>query len=127
MNKKLGMILGAALLAIPVASFAATYDYVNVNGQLATVNADSAAQALMVSDLGPHSGVMLVTTANTAPTTVTPTTIQTGVTGTATSTSSLGVQAPTTVVRTPLACPIVTTFVKNSDGSVTMWTKPTSC
>jgi hypothetical protein len=55
--------LGALMLAfaIPAVSFAATYLYINVQGTLGTVTADTAAQAIVTpSDIDPHSGVMLV-------------------------------------------------------------------
>lgn len=53
--------LGALALAVvvPVSAFAATYQYVNVNGVLKTEEAATAAQALLVSDIAPHSGVIL--------------------------------------------------------------------
>lgn len=53
-------LLTAALFALPAVSLAATYDYVNTNGQMQSVNADNAdaARALAVN-IAPNSGVML--------------------------------------------------------------------
>jgi len=42
-----------------------TYQYVDVNGNVAEVGADNADQALSVSNIAPASGVMLDTSANT--------------------------------------------------------------
>jgi hypothetical protein len=55
------MLMLGVVTAIPVVTSAATYQYVDTNGNLATVTADNAAQAMTVANLGPHSGVMLVT------------------------------------------------------------------
>ena len=53
--------LGALAIAVllPVSALAATYQYVSVNGVLKTEEAPTAAQALLVSDIAPHSGVIL--------------------------------------------------------------------
>jgi len=51
----------AILTAVPALSFAATYQYVNTNGNVSTVSADSAAQAMTVSDIAPTSGVIQIT------------------------------------------------------------------
>jgi hypothetical protein len=52
---------GVALLAIPVLTLAATYQYVNTSGNLEVVSANSASEALALpTDRDPHSGVELV-------------------------------------------------------------------
>jgi hypothetical protein len=62
--------IAVAVLAIPAISFAATYQYVNTQGGLGTIVANSAEQALALpTDMDPHSGVMLVTGTNTTVTT----------------------------------------------------------
>ncbi len=50
----------AAFAVAPVATFASTYAYVAANGAVTTVTANSAAEALIVSNLADTSGVMLV-------------------------------------------------------------------
>jgi hypothetical protein len=51
-----------AVFAVPFVSLADTYQYVNTQGALELVNADTAADALAIpTDRDPHSGVMLVT------------------------------------------------------------------
>ena len=57
----IGTLAIAALVAVPTAGIAATYQYVDVNGNVSAVTADSASQALTVSNLHPESGVMLAT------------------------------------------------------------------
>ncbi len=60
------LMIGLALalvvaLAFPMFSYAATYAYVNTSGQLSMVSANSSQDALSnTSNLGLHSGVMLV-------------------------------------------------------------------
>ncbi len=49
----------ASVLAVPAATIAATYNYVDTSGNISAVSANSAAEALTVSNLAPHSGVML--------------------------------------------------------------------
>jgi hypothetical protein len=72
--------IAVAVLAIPAISFAATYQYVNTQGGLETVVANTAEEALALpTDMDPHSGVMLVTGANT---TVTTPVVTNSVTGT---------------------------------------------
>jgi hypothetical protein len=84
----------AVAIMLPVAAFAATYQYVGTNGALETITADTADQALVnAPDIAPHSGVILVT----------PTVMVVGtpavVTTAATSTSSVsGVMSTTTVM-----------------------------
>lgn len=51
----------AALAVAPVAASASTYAYVATNGTVSTVAANSAAEALTVSNLADTSGVILVT------------------------------------------------------------------
>lgn len=53
--------LGALAIAVvvPASALAATYQYVSVNGVLKTEEAATAAQALLVSDIAPHSGVIM--------------------------------------------------------------------
>ena len=60
--KKITTILVAlAVLAIPVVSFANTYQYVDSRGQLQSIEANSSSEALMTAyNIGIHSGVMLV-------------------------------------------------------------------
>lgn len=60
-NTLLALIIIGVIIALPTTTFAATFQYVDTNGNLATVTADNAAQALLVPNLGLHSGVMLVT------------------------------------------------------------------
>ena len=59
-NLIIASVVVAFATMIPLSSFAATYQYVDTNGNLSTVTADSAAQALTVGNLATHSGVMLV-------------------------------------------------------------------
>ena len=57
-----GALALAALVAMPAASFAATYAFVNSDGEVRTVEASSATQALTTApNLHVHSGVMLLT------------------------------------------------------------------
>lgn len=51
----------AAFAIVPASTFAATYAYVDTNANVSTVTANSAAEALTVSNLAPTSGVMLLT------------------------------------------------------------------
>ena len=57
-------VVMAIIATVPTLSFAATYQYVNTSGNLASVNADNATQALTVSNLAPTSGVILITGTN---------------------------------------------------------------
>jgi hypothetical protein len=51
----------AAVVAAPVAAMAQTYAYVNTSGEVRTMDADSASQALATApNLAVHSGVMLI-------------------------------------------------------------------
>ncbi len=43
---------------------AGTYQYINIYGNVKTINAGSAAAAMNASDISPHSGVMLMTGTN---------------------------------------------------------------
>jgi N-acetylglucosamine kinase-like BadF-type ATPase len=53
-------LLTALLLALPAVSFAATYQYVDVNGTLQAVSAASSDQAFaLASNIAPNSGVIL--------------------------------------------------------------------
>lgn len=54
-------VLGA--VALPAASFAATYAYVNTSGEVRTMESASASQAIMSAPgIHPRSGVMLIET-----------------------------------------------------------------
>ena len=64
----IGIFSAAVFVALPVSLFASTYAYVNTSGDVQYVSADSSAQALLVSNLGYTSGVMLVSTTNTVAT-----------------------------------------------------------
>lgn len=59
----------AVVLAVPIASLAATYQYVDNGGALRSVQADNADQAMVAAtDRAPNSGVMLYSgTAMTTP------------------------------------------------------------
>ncbi len=62
-NLFLGALALAALVAAPAATFAATYAYVNTAGEVMTMEASSAEQALSTApNLHVHSGVMTVGT-----------------------------------------------------------------
>jgi hypothetical protein len=51
----------AAVFAVPASTFAATYAYINTSGQLETIVAADATQALALpTDRAPHSGVLLL-------------------------------------------------------------------
>jgi hypothetical protein len=59
---KIAVLAGAAFLLTPLASFAATYHYVDTSGTVRTVSADNAAQAYAQAyNIAPHSGVTLDT------------------------------------------------------------------
>jgi hypothetical protein len=58
-NALTGLGALAIAIAVPASALAATYQYVNVSGVLKTEEAATAAQALLVSDIAPHSGVIL--------------------------------------------------------------------
>ena len=61
MKKVLGMVALAAVVALPGVSFAQTYAYVNTSGDVSSVEADTASQALVTApSIGVHSGVMLI-------------------------------------------------------------------
>jgi hypothetical protein len=65
MNKLLGITAIAALAALPTASLAATYAYVNTSGEVTTVEAPDANTALATApNIAVHSGVMLLTDPN---------------------------------------------------------------
>ncbi len=56
------VVLVATAVAIPALSFAATFAFVNQNGDVATVNADNANAAMAIApNIDEHSGVMLLT------------------------------------------------------------------
>lgn len=56
-----GALALAALTALPAASFAATYAFVNTDGEVRTMEASTATQALTTApNLHVHSGVMLL-------------------------------------------------------------------
>lgn len=55
----------AALVAVPTASFAATYAYVNQSGEVSTVTADNASTAIATAPgIHRNSGVMLLSNPN---------------------------------------------------------------
>ena len=57
---KTGLFLSAALLLLPLATFAATYDYIDANGIVQSVQATSAADAMAKAiNIDSHSGVKL--------------------------------------------------------------------
>lgn len=57
----LGAFVAAAVVALPAASYAATYAYVNVAGEVMTTEATNADQALATApNLHVRSGVMLI-------------------------------------------------------------------
>jgi len=66
MNKILLSLASTALvLAAPAAAFASTFAYVNSNGEVMTVEAASAAQALVTApNIDIHSGVMIMDSAD---------------------------------------------------------------
>lgn len=57
---KTGLFLSTALLLLPLASFAATYDYIDANGIVQSVQAGSANEAMArATNMDLHSGVKL--------------------------------------------------------------------
>ncbi len=108
MNKALfataAVLLGTAL---PAAAFAQTYEYVNTNGIIESVSANTADQALVLApDIAPHSGVMLVETSTVIPAVNTPvdapaaTVVTSGTTGTTGSMTTTGVTNTSTGTNT---------------------------
>jgi len=61
----LSILVAAGILAIPALGLAATYQYVNVNGEIGSIEADTVAEAMMASDIAARSGVLLVTSPST--------------------------------------------------------------
>ena len=60
-HKALGIAAAAAALALPAATFAQTFAYVNTSGEVTTVEAADANTALMTApSISLHSGVMLL-------------------------------------------------------------------
>ncbi len=60
-NIFLGALALAAVIAAPAGAFAATYAYVNTAGEVMTMEASSAEQALTSApNLHVHSGVMII-------------------------------------------------------------------
>lgn len=58
----LGALALAAVVAVPGVSLAATYAYVNMGGEVMTVEASTPEQAIMTAPgISTHSGVMTVT------------------------------------------------------------------
>ena len=56
------LVIAASMLVVPAISLAATYHYVNVNGQVSDVSAANANQAFaLATDIAPHSGVAIDT------------------------------------------------------------------
>jgi|GEM_PF-2774430 len=102
---KNSLVMAAALVAtvaIPAVSFAATYQYVNVNGMLSVEQAASTAAAMLVSDIAPHSGVILVNAAD-------------GMTGVSGSGSNTVVTGGNTVMTTGS-----NQIIMNADGSISV-------
>ncbi len=65
MKKLLGISALGALIALPTASFAQTFAYVNTSGEVASVEAATATAAIATApNIDPHSGVMLLTDSN---------------------------------------------------------------
>lgn len=65
MNKVLGIAALAAALALPAATFASTFAYVNTSGEVATVDAADANTALATApNIALHSGVILLQSAS---------------------------------------------------------------
>ena len=61
MNKVLGIAALAAALALPAATFAQTFAYVNTSGEVATVDAADANTALRTApNISLHSGVIML-------------------------------------------------------------------
>lgn len=57
---KTAMIVSAAMMALPAATFAATYHYVDTTGTVRTIEAPNAAAAFdNAANIAPHSGVTL--------------------------------------------------------------------
>ncbi|HWU24263.1 MAG TPA: hypothetical protein VN086_00745 [Candidatus Paceibacterota bacterium] len=64
-NKALGIAALAAALALPAATFAQTFAYVNTAGEVTTVEAADANTALKTAPgISLHSGVMLLQNSN---------------------------------------------------------------
>jgi hypothetical protein len=62
MKKLLGITALGAVLAIPAASFAATFAYVNTSGEVTSMEAGDANTALRTApNIHMHSGVLLLT------------------------------------------------------------------
>jgi hypothetical protein len=60
-TKIIGALLLSAAFVLPAVSSAATYEYVDRNGNLETLTADSSSQAIaMGANILPTSGVMLI-------------------------------------------------------------------
>jgi hypothetical protein len=65
MKKYLLGMLALAMAAAPAATFAATYAYVNQQGEVRTVEAATPQAALTTApNIDEHSGVMLINTTN---------------------------------------------------------------
>lgn len=64
-NKVLGIAAVAAALALPAATFAQTFAYVNTAGEVTTTDAADANTALRTApNISLHSGVMLLQNSN---------------------------------------------------------------
>lgn len=64
MNKVLGIAALVAALALPTATFASTFAYVNTSGDVATVEAADATTALATApNIALHSGVIMLQSA----------------------------------------------------------------
>ena len=58
-------ILGMAVLAVlPITTFASTYQYVNTDGNVQSINANSPAEALLAYNIAHTSGVILLSDSN---------------------------------------------------------------
>jgi hypothetical protein len=63
MKKRIIIALAVlALIAVPATIFAATYQYVDVNGNVRTIIANNATEALRAPDIHRNSGVLLIAT-----------------------------------------------------------------
>jgi hypothetical protein len=61
MKKLLGITALAAFVALPAASFAQTFAYVNTSGEVTSMEATDAQTALMTApNIATHSGVILL-------------------------------------------------------------------
>ncbi len=56
---KTGLLFSTTLLLLPVATFAASYQYIDTGGTVRTVSAESSSEAVqLATNIDPHSGIM---------------------------------------------------------------------